>query len=147
MDHAPGSNTFQLNYFNRHVSFDLWALHRNFDPQNEIVLAVASHGSTQSNYRPVGLTVEQTAALNEHPLLNHLRQQVDNMPRFERSEGRRRIKKLKDRLYRQKKKEVRKEWSIQQAVSDIESQLRGTASVDQATMKARQCKPMSAPHQ
>lgn len=41
------------------------------------------------------------------------------MPRLECSEGRRRMKKLEDRLYRFKK-EVSKESFIQQAVSDIE---------------------------
>ncbi|KAI1420208.1 hypothetical protein F5Y12DRAFT_773975, partial [Xylaria sp. FL1777] len=36
MGHAPNSDTFQRHYLNRMVCADLWAIHRDLEPQQEL---------------------------------------------------------------------------------------------------------------
>lgn len=60
MDHAPNSDTFQRHYLNRHISLDLWAIHRSTKPQKQLIEQATSHGHSRSSRRPVNLTPEQS---------------------------------------------------------------------------------------
>ncbi|KAJ4394460.1 hypothetical protein N0V93_003678 [Gnomoniopsis smithogilvyi] len=142
--------TYSLRYMagnnldrnDRHVSFDLWAMHRNLDMQQDLVYQSASHGHSVSTRRPISLTPEQSAALNDHPLIQRLSQQLERLPRYDRTEGRRQINRVRARLRRETKEQVRKEFTIQQAVDDIERQIKGQSFAD--TARARGARAMNA---
>jgi hypothetical protein len=111
MGHAPNPDTFQRHYLNRNVCADLWAVHRELEPQQQLVRQATSHGHSRSQRRPVELTSDQAAALKADPKMVKMTQALESHPR--RSEERRalrlKIQALYGRLYKEKLDLVRNE--------------------------------------
>lgn len=144
IDHAPKSDTSQKHYLNRHVSFDLWAVQRGTAPQKDIVLQGASHGHSRSARRPFGLTKEQSDDLRNHAPVQKMTVQLEAMPLLQWKVAHRQIKIVKSRLFREKKTAVRDKWTINQAIIDIERNLRGDSASFTDIAKSRDARPMSA---
>ncbi|KAI1421246.1 C2H2 finger domain protein [Xylaria sp. FL1777] len=127
MDHTPNSDTFQKHYLNRNVCADLWAMHRACEPQQTLVEIATSHGHSRSTRRPANLSAEQSAALNHHPDVVRLKQQLQRLhpdsPKYR--PVRLKIQATKAHLRRVEKSRMRKEWTDKQAVEDIERQVQG----------------------
>lgn len=142
MDHAPNSTVFQTNYLSRHITADLWAIHRGSQPQQAIIEQATSHGHSKSARRPPGLTAEQSASLDKHPsivkLKNDLRKLTVRTPKYRKQKAR--IHAAKSQLRTAMKKNFRSQWTNQQAVEDIERQVQG---VGFAPETARASRPMS----
>lgn len=146
MDHAPNSDTFQKHYLNRNVCADLWAIHRNQQPQHELVKQAVSHGSATDSRRPVDLTPEQAEAVKFDPQYQRLSQLLYSLPRGseQRPEVVKRRKALLGRLRDEAIKKVREEWDRDQAVDDIDRQMEGRSFDAQASRDvARALRPMS----
>jgi hypothetical protein len=92
--------------------------------------------------RPAGFSEEQSAALKSHSLLLSIRNEVNEKPRFERQDGRRYYNNARARLCQRKKAKVREDWTVQQAVEDIERNIRGE-TISKAN-RSRSSRPMSA---
>lgn len=52
------SSTFQTNYLNQNITFDLWALHRGLAPRQDVVREAASFGYGRIECRPTALSKE-----------------------------------------------------------------------------------------
>ncbi|KAI1839461.1 hypothetical protein JX266_014328 [Neoarthrinium moseri] len=102
LDHA-NSDPFQKHYLGREVCADVWAIVRGAKQQQTLLKQACSVGHSVSRRRPADLTAEQAASVNTHP----------------------RIRSEKQALRRALKKETRDAWTDEQAVEDIECQLRG----------------------
>lgn len=74
-----------------------------------------------------------------------LSQHVLSLPRYERLEGRRIMKRIKSRLYHEEKVKMRQEWTVKQAVDDIERQIRGESLSSIA--RTQNARPMGAAQQ
>lgn len=146
MDHAPNSDTFQKHYLNRHVCVDLWAIHRNGQPQQALVEKASSHGHSRSQRRPAKLTTAQSEALKLDPMILSLKKQLSAVP--ERTPEHRalalRLKAAKARLGRDTIQTIRKEWTAKQAVDDIDRQIEGLGFAPATDQEVR---PMSGKHQ
>lgn len=105
----PGANNWVGQ--SRLVCVDLWAIHRN------------SHGHSQSQRRPVSLVHGQLAMLDTHPTI---KERLQKLPRRkpEYHVVALELKATKARLADATKKPLRKEWTVGQAVEDIEQQIR-----------------------
>lgn len=68
LDHSFGGDTFQKHYLSRFVRADLWAIHRNLQPQNELLKQVASHGSSTDARQPISLTRNDLEQLKSDPM-------------------------------------------------------------------------------
>lgn len=126
MDHAPNSDTFQRNYLNRNVTFDLWALHRGLEPQQAVVREAASFGYRRSSDRPMALTEQQNRALKDDPEYKYYEDRLNGLAKgtAEYKQARRDIKAALERLrYAATKKSIGKAWTKDYAFEEIEDQL------------------------
>ncbi|KAI1260376.1 hypothetical protein F5Y18DRAFT_432324 [Xylariaceae sp. FL1019] len=132
LDHAPDSETFQKHYLNRNVCADLWAVHRDLNPQTALIRQATSHGGSRDSRRVFELTPEQIEAAKQNPLYTRIDEQLRLLPK--RSEARRDLTRKRKNLYQRLKdaklKEVTKEWTDQQALEDIELQIQGKGFSD-----------------
>lgn len=128
MDHAPNSDTFQKHYLNRNVCADLWAIHRDREPQQALVQQVNSYGHSKSMRRPANLTLEQSvAARKSDPTVIRLKKKLEQIPRRtgEHAVARRKLKAAQKKALLSAKAKMRQEWSHKQAQEDIERQIQG----------------------
>lgn len=109
--------------------------------QQDLVHQSASHGHSVSSRRPAGLSKEQSAALNSHPILLRIQEQVNKLPRLDREDGRRHYNKVRARLYRERKTQIRETWTVQQAV-EVERNIRGETISN--SNRTRSSRPMGA---
>jgi hypothetical protein len=95
-----------------------------------------------SKRRPIGLTSEQAASINTHPLVGRLTKGLRTFRRGsqEYKEGYRVLRNAKHRLRRDLKQKIRDEWTANQAVEDIERQLQGLGFAEPAAAD-KSCPP------
>lgn len=144
MDHAPNSDTFQKHYLCRNVCVDLWAINRGDEPQQELVEQATSHGHSRSSRRPAHLTQEQAASIHENPKMVQMKQKIQKLPHRsrERAELTRERNALRYVLRRALKKEIRRQWTLDQAVQDIDYQLQhGGLPLDQQILNSHPMTP------
>jgi hypothetical protein len=105
-------------------------------------MQAASIGHSVSKRRPIDLTTEQAASINTHPQIRQLQRQLRGLtPRSQQYRAAcSEIQKEKQRLRRDLKQKIRNEWTANQAVDDIERQLRGDSFVKDAVADTR-CSP------
>ena len=138
MGHAPNSDTFQRHYLNRIVCADLWAIHRELEPQQDLIRKVASHGHSKSSRRPVQLTSAQSAALKRDQKVVRLTRQRDACRKGDpkRKTISLEIKARLAKLYSEELSKVRREWSDTQAIQDITNQIEGKETVEETSPAA-----------
>jgi hypothetical protein len=141
MDHA-NSDPLQKHYLGRNIDRDLWAVLRGLTPQHALTTQASSIGHSISKRRPIDLTTEQTASINTHPQIRQLMRELQGLPQRsqEYRAARSNIRKEKQRLRRDLKQKIRNEWTDNQAVDDIERQLRGDGFAEDAVADTR-CSP------
>ncbi|KAJ8132542.1 hypothetical protein O1611_g1081 [Lasiodiplodia mahajangana] len=153
MDHAPSSDTFQKHYLNRNVAADLWAIHRNEQPQHALLQQATSHGYSKETRRPIDLTpAQRRAAIDENPEYQRLTQRQRSLPTGSQYAAERKAitlarANLRMKLRNKEIERVRSEWRNTQSVDDIERQIQG---VDFSTLPAdqpRSSRPMGPLHQ
>jgi hypothetical protein len=102
--------------------------------QKALMRQACSIGYSASKRRPTHLTAEQSASINDDPKIQDLLRQRDlllskgNKSDKVRTRLRKNTKDIqseKARLRRKRKEQVRKAWTREQAVTDIERQLAG----------------------
>ncbi|KAM0369167.1 hypothetical protein ACHAPY_011187 [Fusarium culmorum] len=126
--------TFEKHYLGRVVPVDTMAVVSHKEQQKALMRQACSIGYSASKRRPTHLTAEQSASINNDPKIQDLlRQRECLVSKGNKSEKvRTRLRKItkdiqseKARLRRKRKDQVRKTWSREQAVTDIERQLAG----------------------
>ncbi|KAI0465727.1 hypothetical protein F4859DRAFT_507826 [Xylaria cf. heliscus] len=153
MDHAPQSDTFQKHYLNRNVVADLWAIHRNHQPQQALLEQAASHGHSRNSRRPVSLTTAQMRAVLEGSAKYYqLTTQLASLGgRHKFRDQRREIMlerdRLRKRLCNHEIKRVREAWTRTQFADDIERQIRGESFTHESAGPNRDIRPMGAAQQ
>ncbi|KAI8954520.1 C2H2 finger domain protein [Xylaria longipes] len=153
MDHAPQSDTFQKHYLNRNVVADLWAIHRNHQPQQALLEQATSHGHSKNSRRPVALTQAQMRAVLEGSAKYHqLTTRLASLgwgPKFR--DQRREITLERDRLRKKlcndEIKRVREAWARTQFADDIERQIRGESFTHESAGPNRDMRPMGPAQQ
>jgi hypothetical protein len=137
MDHA-NSDPLQKHYLGHNIDRDLWALLRGLQPQHALTKQACSIGYSISKRRPIGLTGEQSASVNTHPSIRALQQGLRELPprSQEYKEASRNIRKEKQRLRRALKQKIRDDWTVEQAVDDIERQLRSAGFAEEVEVDA-----------
>ncbi|KAI0103271.1 C2H2 finger domain-containing protein [Nemania sp. FL0031] len=143
LDHAPNSDTFQKHYLSRNVYVDLWAVHIGHTPQHVLVQQSTSHGSSRSSRRPVYLTQEQSESINQNPRVIRLQEILNQIPQRSARYSKARLELLaaKRRVRNSIRNDVRKVWTENQAVEDIERQIQGLDFAPSASL--RPVRPMS----
>lgn len=142
LDHA-NSVPFQKHYLGRIVRADPWAIIRREKPQQALIDQACSIGHSVSKRRPTGLTAEQTASVATDPRVRRLTiQQRKLTPGSEQYKiTHRTLRSLKQKLKQELKQKTRDDWTDEQAVDDIERQLKGKCLaepvVDHATRPQR----------
>ena len=126
MGHA-NSTPFQRHYLGREIGADTWAILRRQKPQQALIMQACSVGHSISKRRPTDLTPEQLVSVNNDALIKRLERDLRRHRQGSKKymELRRELRNEKQRLKRQLKQKVRDEWTAEQAVDDIERQLRG----------------------
>lgn len=133
LQHA-NSRTFEKHYLGRVVPVDTMAVVSHKVQQKALMRQACSIGYSASKRRPTHLTPEQSSSINNDPKIQDLLRQRESLV----SKGNKsekvcaRLRKItkdiqseKARLRRKRKDQVRKTWSREQAVTDIERQLAG----------------------
>lgn len=126
LDHAS-SDPFRKHYLGREVTGDLWAVIRGQRQQQALLKQACSVGHSISKRRPVDLTSEQAASINFHPRILKLAAKLDKLECGSEDYQRLRLtlRSEKQALKRALKKHIRRKWTDEQAVRDIELQLQG----------------------
>ncbi|KAL2272538.1 hypothetical protein FJTKL_06333 [Diaporthe vaccinii] len=146
MDHAPNSETFQRHYLNRNVCADLWAIHRNQNPQTALITQATSHGGSRDSRRVITLSEDQINQVRRDPRYQQLSAEIEGLVKSgarrsstARKDLTRKRKNLFDKLKARKLQEVKRQWTELQALQDIERQLQGQ------DFSAVMHKPMESP--
>lgn len=86
-----------------------------------------SIGHSISKRRPADLTAEQASSINSHPLIRRLVRDLRGLRQGSKQHqaARRELRNEKQRLKRALKQKILDEWTADQAVDDIERQLKG----------------------
>ncbi|KAI3572509.1 hypothetical protein IWW34DRAFT_838119 [Fusarium oxysporum f. sp. albedinis] len=138
LQHA-NSRTFEKHYLGRVAPVDTMAVVSHKEQQKALMRQACSIGYSASKRRPTHLTAEQSASINDDPKIQDLlRQRECLLYKCNKSDKvRTRLRKIpkdiqneKARLRRKRKDQVRKTWSREQAVTDIERQLAGKTFED-----------------
>ncbi|EGU82783.1 hypothetical protein FOPG_16000 [Fusarium oxysporum f. sp. conglutinans race 2 54008] len=141
LQHA-NSRTFEKHYLGRVVPVDTMAVVSHKEQQKALMRQACSIGYSASKRRPTHLTSEQSASINDDPKIQDLlRQRECLLSKGNKSDKvRTSLRKIskdiqseKARLRRKRKDQVRKTWSREQAVTDIERQLAGKTFEDPPT--------------
>lgn len=134
MDHT-NSDPFRRNYLGREICADLWGIIRGQRPQQALAEQACCGSHSISKRRPVDLTHEQLASIPFDPLVKKLSRELKTVPR--RSPAYKELKKIvhkeKQRLRRELKQQIRNAWTTEQAVRDIECQIRGAGFAEPST--------------
>ncbi|RWA10320.1 hypothetical protein EKO27_g4770 [Xylaria grammica] len=153
MDHAPQSATFQKNYLNRNVVADLWAIHRNHEPQQALLQQATSHGHSKNSRRPVTLTEAQRQAVLEGSAKYYqLTARLASLGwgakfRDQRREISLERDSLRKKLCNDEIKRVREAWARTQFADDIERQIRGESFTHESAGPNRDMRPMGTAQQ
>ncbi|KAG8352411.1 hypothetical protein FVEN_g9623 [Fusarium venenatum] len=135
LQHA-NSRTFEKHYLGRVVPVDTMAVVSHKEQQKALMRQACSIGYSASKRRPTHLTAEQSASINNDPKIQDLLRQRERLicKGNKSDKNRLRLKNIskyiqseKARLRRKRKDQIRKTWSREQAVTDIERQLAGRA--------------------
>ncbi|KAK8924418.1 hypothetical protein VCV18_004840 [Metarhizium anisopliae] len=123
----PNSTPFQRHYLGREIGADTWAILRRQKPQQALIMQACSVSHSISKRRPTDLTPEQLVSVNNDALIKRLERDLRRHRQGSKKymELRRELRNEKQRLKRQLKQKVRDETTAEQAVDDIERQLRG----------------------
>ncbi|KAK7398516.1 hypothetical protein QQX98_012109 [Neonectria punicea] len=141
LGHAD-SDPFRRHYLGRVVNVDTMAVVRHKPQQQALMRQATSVGCSVSKRRPTELTAEQSSAVNDDPRVQKLlqRQRILRIKAKRSHKAQQQLdvinKELigeRARLRRERKRQIRKDWSREQAVKDIERQLAG--------------KPLERPHE
>ncbi|KAI1157437.1 C2H2 finger domain-containing protein [Nemania serpens] len=117
---------FQRHYLSREICADTFAIVLGEAPQQALITQSCSIAHSKSKRRPTKLTPEQLAMINTDPRVKAMDRKLRGMPRGEgRTTISRNLRNLKQRMKNALWKKSQKEWANQQAVDDIERQLRG----------------------
>jgi len=135
LQHA-NSRTFEKHYLGRVVPVDTMAVVSHKEQQKALMRQACSIGYSASKRRPTHLTEEQSASINNDPKIQDLLRQRERLTsKVNKSDQiRTRLRNIskevqseKARLRRKRKDQIRRTWSREQAVTDIERQLAGKA--------------------
>lgn len=111
------------------MAIDSNAIVRGLDPQAALLQRVCGVGHNRSKRRPYDLTPEQAASIKHDPHIMKLRRHYETLRKrgsiAEAASARVILHRESQRLRRDLRKKIRTDWTTQQAVADIESQLRG----------------------
>ncbi|KAK6222509.1 putative C2H2 finger domain-containing protein [Colletotrichum tabaci] len=126
LGHAS-SEPFRHHYLGREIGADLWGILRGQNPQQALIKQSGSIGHSISKRRPTDLTQEQSASIATHPTIRRLTTALRRLPQRSKAykDARQEINSEKQRLRRELKQSIIREWTDNQAVDDIECQLRG----------------------
>ncbi|CCF42280.1 C2H2 finger domain-containing protein [Colletotrichum higginsianum] len=140
LGHAS-SEPFRHHYLGREIGADLWGILRGQRPQQALIKQSGSIGHSISRRRPTDLTQEQSASIATHPTIRRLKAALRRLPPRSKAyrDARREINNEKQRLRRELKQTIIHEWTDNQAVDDIERQLRGDSFTKPAV--ADTCRP------
>ncbi|KAI3326690.1 C2H2 finger domain protein [Xylariaceae sp. AK1471] len=118
---------FQRHYLSREICADTFAIVLGETPQQALITQSCSIAHSKSKRRPIRLTPEQLAMINTHPRIKDMKRKLQSMPRGkeERTAISRNLRNLKQRMGNALLNKAREEWTDEQAVDDIERQLRG----------------------
>ncbi|KAL2127862.1 hypothetical protein VTI74DRAFT_10075 [Chaetomium olivicolor] len=133
LGHA-NSVPFQRHYLAREICADTYAVVLGERPQQALITQSCSIAHSISKRRPITLTPEQVASVCTDPRIREMerkRRQVRSSK--ERIKATRKIKNAKQRIKNALLKKTREEWTVKQAVDDIERQLRGEGFAPQPT--------------
>ncbi|KAK1658505.1 C2H2 finger domain-containing protein [Colletotrichum godetiae] len=140
LGHAS-SEPFRHHYLGREIGADLWGILRGQKPQQALIKQSGSIGHSISKRRPTDLTQEQSASIATHPTIRRLTMALRRLPRGSKAyrDAKREINNEKQRLRRELKQSIIHGWTDNQAVDDIERQLRGDGFTKPAV--ANTCRP------
>lgn len=126
LGHA-NSVPFQRHYLAREIRADTFAIVLGEAPQQALITQSCSIAHSISKRRPINLTHEQVASINTDPRITNMERKLRGMPMGtkKRMEASRSIRNAKQRMKNALRKKTREEWTVKQAVDDIERQLRG----------------------
>lgn len=126
LDHKD-STAFRRHYLGRQIRADTWAILRQRKQQQALINQACSVGHSISKRRPIGLTSAQSKSVNEDPVIRRLMEDMKTLRRGspEHIKKARKLRNEKQRLKRLLKETIREQWTANQAVDDIERQLRG----------------------
>ncbi|KAK7937416.1 uncharacterized protein PG986_014284 [Apiospora aurea] len=126
MDHA-NSVPVRRHYLGHEIDRDIGSIVRGTKPQHALVKQSCSVGHSLSRRRPVDLTPEQSASITTHPVIQNRTRELRQLPKGskEYQNAMRDQQKLKKRLRRELKQQIRQAWTANQAVEDIDRQLQG----------------------
>jgi hypothetical protein len=138
LGHAS-SDPFRKHYLGREINVDTWAILRGRTPQQALLKQICSVGHSISKRRPLHLTPEQSASIDEHPLVKNLTEKLQGLqPGSQRyAETRRELRNMRQTLKRTRRQQVRAEWTESQAVEDIERQLQGAGFAESVRIDVR----------
>lgn len=131
LGHA-NSDPFQRHYLGREISADPMAIIRGLRPQQALMKQSYSIGHSISQRRPLGLTRAQSLSVCTNLEVAQLKKNLENLPQgsIEHINVRRRLRNLTQSLQRGLKQKIRAGWTNDQAIEDIERQLRGDPFAD-----------------
>ncbi|KAH7119589.1 C2H2 finger domain protein [Dendryphion nanum] len=140
MGHAS-IRTFEKHYLSRRITVDTQAVVRGIRPQEALMRAACTMSRTIDPRRPQRLTAEESASVNDLPPIRDL---LGRRERLKRNLGKgatqhplytdinREINREKQRQRHQLLQDITKRWEYEQPVRDVENQLAGVESNDDA---------------
>ncbi|KID77228.1 uncharacterized protein G6M90_00g099550 [Metarhizium brunneum] len=117
LDHAPYPDTFQKHHLNREICVDLYAIHQNQQPRQQLIDKATSIGHSQSLGRPLNLPPDEYLTIANDPIIRRLELKLKKLPR--RSEEfaacRKQINATRRRMVSARRQVFRKAWTVQQS--------------------------------
>ena len=111
------------------MAIDSNAIVRRQKPQTALLQRACGVGHNKSRRRPYDLTSEQAASIKRHPIIVKLRRRYEALRRggskTDAASARVIYHRESERLRRNLRNKIRADWTTQQAIADIESQLHG----------------------
>ncbi|KAK1973628.1 C2H2 finger domain-containing protein [Colletotrichum cereale] len=140
LGHAS-SHPFRHHYLGREIGADLRGILRGQNPQQALIKQSGSIGHSIRKRRPTDLTQEQSASIATHPTIRRLTTALRRLPQRSKAykDARQEITSEKQRLRRELKQSITRVWADNQAVDDIECQLRSDDFIKPAV--ADTCRP------
>ncbi|KAF7557219.1 hypothetical protein G7046_g6080 [Stylonectria norvegica] len=126
IDHT-NSYPFQKHYLGRDISADLWGILCGQTPQKALLKQARGIGHSISKRRPIYPTEEQMTSISTDPCVMGLARQLQLLRKGfkEKMNGHRRLRNLKERQKTKHIQKTRDDWPDEQAVDDIEREVRG----------------------
>ncbi|KAF1975817.1 hypothetical protein BU23DRAFT_597550 [Bimuria novae-zelandiae CBS 107.79] len=139
MGHA-NIRTFLKHYLSRRVTVDTQAVVRGIQPQDALMRAACTMSRSIDARRPRSLTPDQSASVNDDPIVRSLLAQQERLKRSLANATRhshyqalnRKINQTRQRLRHALLQEIKERWEYEQPVRDVEQQLAGIEAKDVA---------------